>query len=108
MKARIESMGAVNMMALEEYNECEQRFTFLTRERDDLLQSIADTRQAITELDLVSRERFEQAFNTINHNFSEAFHTIFGAGPPDTLLPDPHTSRDPGPHALASPPAQPA
>jgi len=43
MKQRIESMGPVNMMALEEFNECEQRFTFLTRERDDLLQSIADT-----------------------------------------------------------------
>src|SRR5258708_8716282 len=41
MKQRIESMCPVNMMALEEFNECEQRFTFLTRERDDLLQSIA-------------------------------------------------------------------
>ena len=51
MKQRIENMGAVNMMALEEFNECEQRFTFLTRERDDLLQSIADTQQAIKELD---------------------------------------------------------
>jgi len=43
MKQRIENMGAVNMMALEEFNECEERFTFLTRERDDLLKSIADT-----------------------------------------------------------------
>ena len=50
-------MGAVNMMALEEFNECDQRFTFLTRERDDLLQSIADTQQAIAELDAgVARE----------------------------------------------------
>ncbi len=43
MKERIEAMGAVNMMALEEFNECDQRFAFLTRERDDLLQSIQDT-----------------------------------------------------------------
>ena len=80
MKSRIESMGAVNMMALEEFNESEQRFTFLTRERDDLLQSIADTQQAIVELDLVTREKFEKAFNAINSNFSTAFHTIFGGG----------------------------
>ena len=80
MKQRIESMGAVNMMALEEFNECEQRFTFLTRERDDLLQSIADTQQAIAELDLISKEKFEQAFNAINANFSTAFHAIFGGG----------------------------
>src|SRR5258708_4925184 len=96
MKARVESMGAVNMMALEEYNECEQRFTFLTRERDDLLQSIADTQQAIAELDLVSREKFEQAFNSINHNFSEAFHTIFGGGTAERRLTQPASSGDPG------------
>ncbi|HEY2736607.1 MAG TPA: hypothetical protein VGI70_21555, partial [Polyangiales bacterium] len=70
MKSRIEAMGAVNMMALEEFNETEQRFAFLTRERDDLLQSIADTQQAIVELDLVTREKFEQAFHAINTNFS--------------------------------------
>jgi chromosome segregation protein len=106
MKARIESMGAVNMMALEEYNECEQRFTFLTRERDDLLQSIADTQQAITELDLVSRERFEQAFNTINHNFSEAFHTIFGGGTAEMRLTEPDSSGDAGIDVVASPPGK--
>ena len=47
LKLRIESMGPINMMALEEYNECEQRFGFLGRERADLLQSITDTQQAL-------------------------------------------------------------
>jgi chromosome segregation protein len=106
MKARIESMGAVNMMALEEYNECEQRFTFLTRERDDLLQSIADTQQAIAELDLVSREKFEQAFNSINANFSEAFHTIFGGGTAEMRLTEPDSSGDAGIDVVASPPGK--
>jgi chromosome segregation protein len=106
MKARIESMGAVNMMALEEFNECEQRFAFLTRERDDLLQSIADTQQAITELDLVSREKFEQAFNAINHNFSEAFHTIFGGGTAEMRLTEPDSSGDAGIDVVASPPGK--
>jgi len=106
MKSRIESMGAVNMMALEEYNECEQRFTFLTRERDDLLQSIADTQQAIAELDLVSREKFEQAFNSINHNFSEAFHTIFGGGTAEMRLTEPDSSGDAGIDVVASPPGK--
>ena len=53
MKARIEAMGPVNMMALEEFQQCEERDTFLRRERDDLLQSIENTRLAITELDTV-------------------------------------------------------
>ena len=106
MKARVEAIGAVNMMALEEYNECEQRFTFLSRERDDLLQSIADTQQAITELDVVSREKFEQAFNSINHNFCEAFHTIFGGGTAEMRLTEPDSSGDAGIDVVASPPGK--
>ncbi len=106
MKQRIESMGPVNMMALEEYNECEQRFTFLTRELDDLLQSIADTQQAITELDQVSREKFEQAFNAVNANFSEAFHTIFGGGMAEMRLTELDSSGDAGIDIVASPPGK--
>jgi chromosome segregation protein len=106
MKQRIEAMGPVNMMALEEFNECEQRFSFLTRERDDLLKSIADTQQAIAELDLVSREKFEQAFNAINHNFSEAFHTIFGGGMAEMRLTEVDSSGDAGIDVVASPPGK--
>ena len=106
MKARIEAMGPVNMMALEEYNECEQRFAFLTRERDDLLQSIADTQQAITELDQVSRERFEQAFAVINNNFAEAFHAIFGGGTGEMRMTEPDSSGDAGIDMVAQPPGK--
>jgi len=106
MKERIENMGAVNMMALEEFNECEQRFTFLTRERDDLLQSIADTQQAIAELDQISKDKFEQAFNAINTNFSTAFHTIFGGGMAEMRLTEPDSSGDAGIDVVASPPGK--
>jgi chromosome segregation protein len=106
MKQRIENMGAVNMMALEEYNECEQRFTFLTRERDDLLQSIADTQQAIKELDLITKEKFEQAFASINANFTAAFHTIFGGGTAEMRLTEPDSSGDTGIDIVASPPGK--
>jgi chromosome segregation protein len=106
MKQRIDSMGAVNMMALEEFNECDQRFTFLTRERDDLLQSIADTQQAIAELDLISKEKFEQAFNAINANFSTAFHAIFGGGMAEMRLTEPDSSGDAGIDVVASPPGK--
>jgi chromosome segregation protein len=106
MKQRIESMGPVNMMALEEFNECEQRFTFLTRERDDLLQSIADTQQAIAELDLATKEKFEHAFHAINGSFSEAFHTIFGGGMAEMRLTEPDSSGDAGIDIVASPPGK--
>ena len=106
MKQRIESMGPVNMMALEEFNECDQRFTFLTRERDDLLQSIADTQQAIAELDLATREKFEHAFQAINKSFSEAFTTIFGGGVAEMRLTEVDSSGDAGIDIVASPPGK--
>jgi len=106
MKARAESMGPVNMMALEEYQECEQRCGFLTRERDDLLQSIADTQQAIAELDEVSRQKFEEAFAIINANFAEAFRTLFGGGTGEMHLTEADSSGETGIDIAAQPPGK--
>jgi chromosome segregation protein len=106
LKSRIESMGPINMMALEEYNECEQRFEFLGRERTDLLQSIADTQQAITELDQVCKTKFEDAFAVINRNFAVAFHTLFGGGTGEMRLSEPDSSGEPGIDVVAQPPGK--
>src|SRR6266516_4552823 len=106
MKQRVENMGAVNMMALEEFNECEQRFTFLTRERDDLLKSMADTQQAIVELDQATKEKFEHAFHAINKSFSDAFNAIFGGGMAEMRLTEPDSSGDAGIDIVASPPGK--
>ncbi len=106
MKVRIESMGPINMMALEEYNECEQRFGFLGRERADLLQSITDTQQAMEELDLVCKQKFEEAFGVINQNFATAFHTLFGGGTGEMRLSEPDSSGEPGIDVVAQPPGK--
>ena len=105
-KERLESMGPVNMMALEEFQECDQRNAFLTRERDDLVQSIQNTQQAITELDTVSRQKFEEAFTVINRNFSEAFRTLFGGGAGEMRLTEPDSSGDCGIDIVAQPPGK--
>jgi chromosome segregation protein len=106
LKTRIESMGPINMMALEEYNECEQRFDFLGRERTDLLQSITDTQQAIKELDEVCKRKFEEAFSVINQNFAVAFHTLFGGGTGEMRLSEPDSSGEPGIDVVAQPPGK--
>jgi chromosome segregation protein len=106
MKERIEAMGPVNMMALEEYQECEQRAGFLTRERDDLVQSIENTQQAIRELDEVSRQKFEEAFTVINRNFADAFRALFGGGTGEMRLTEPDSSGDAGIDIVAQPPGK--
>ena len=106
MKSRVEAMGPVNMMALEEYNECEQRFTFLDRERADLLQSIADTQQTIGELDQISRQKFEEAFAIINAHFANAFQTLFGGGTGQMRLSEPDSSGEAGIDIATQPPGK--
>jgi chromosome segregation protein len=88
LRQKIEAMGAINMMALEEYAECEARHTFLNTQRKDLLDSIADTAQTIQEIDLVSRQQFEEAFAAINEHFQETFKQLFGGGYGAMILTD--------------------
>jgi chromosome segregation protein len=106
MKARVEAMGPVNMMALEEFQECEQREGFLRRERDDLVQSIENTQLTINELDQVSRQKFEEAFNFINAHFAIAFQTLFGGGTGEMRLSEPDSSGDAGIDIAAQPPGK--
>jgi chromosome segregation protein len=106
MKARVEAMGPVNMMALEEFKECEERESFLRRERDDLVQSIENTQLTITELDQISREKFEEAFNFINSQFAVAFQSLFGGGHGEMRLGEPDSSGEMGIDIVAQPPGK--
>ncbi len=106
MKARVEAMGPVNMMALEEFQECEQREGFLRRERDDLVQSIQNTQLTIHELDEVSRKKFEDAFTFINAQFAVAFQSLFGGGHGEMRLSEPDSSGDCGIDIVAQPPGK--
>jgi chromosome segregation protein len=106
MKARVEAMGAINMMALEEFQECEQRESFLRRERDDLVQSIENTQLTINELDQVSRQKFDEAFAFINAHFAIAFQSLFGGGTGEMRLSEPDSSGDAGIDIVAQPPGK--
>jgi chromosome segregation protein len=106
LKSRIEAMGPINMVALEEYHQCEERYAFLSRERDDLVASIADTQQAIAELDEVSRKKFAEAFVVINQNFAEAFRALFGGGTGEMRLGEAEGATEPGLDIVAQPPGK--
>ena len=106
MKARVKAMGPVNMMALEEFQECEQREEFLRRERDDLIQSIQNTQLTIHELDEVSRKKFDDAFVFINAQFAVAFQSLFGGGHGEMRLSEPDSSGDCGIDIVAQPPGK--
>jgi chromosome segregation protein len=106
MKGKLEAMGPVNMMALEEFDEASQRHTFLESQRKDLLDSIANTQGAIKEIDEVSKLKFDEAFAIINKNFSETFVKLFGGGQATMKLTDESNSAESGIDLVASPPGK--
>ena len=106
LRKRLDSMGPVNMMALEEFQECEERFDFLNRQRRDLLDSIEDTGAAIREIDEVSCEQFQQAFDAVNLNFGESFRELFGGGRGEMKLLDPQDLLETGIEIVAQPPGK--
>jgi len=106
MRARLDGMGPVNMMALDEYKETAERHQFLETQRKDLLDAIADTAATIREIDQVSRQKFEEAFNRINENFQATFRKLFGGGHGFMRLTDLENSAESGIDVVASPPGK--
>ena len=92
LKQRLEAMGPVNMMALEEFHETSERHAFLETQRKDLLDSIENTQASIKEIDDVSRIKFDEAYKIINENFSATFTKLFGGGQAFMRLTDPEAN----------------
>ncbi len=106
MRARLDAMGPVNMMALEEYKETAERHQFLATQRKDLLDAIENTAATIREIDQVSRQKFEEAFHKINENFQATFRKLFGGGQGFMRLTDLENSAESGIDVVASPPGK--
>ncbi len=106
LKQKLEAMGPVNMMALDEYNETSQRHTFLETQRKDLLDSIENTQASIKEIDEISKQKFDEAFHVINDNFSVTFTKLFGGGQAFMKLTDEQNTAESGIDIVASPPGK--
>ncbi len=106
LKGKLEAMGPVNMMALEEFAEASQRHEFLNGQRKDLLDSIGNTQQSIREIDEISHAKFDEAFSVINRNFADTFAKLFGGGRAFMKLTDEQNSAESGIDLVASPPGK--
>jgi len=106
LKEKIDRLGPVNMMAIEQFDELEQRHSFLTTQRRDLVDSIAQTTQAIARIDETTRLRFNEAFAAIQANFQVTFSTLFGGGRAGLTLLDENDPLESGIDIVASPPGK--
>ena len=106
LRQRIEQMGPVNMMALEEYKETAERHGFLEAQRKDLIESIENTQETIKEIDQISRSKFDEAFARINENFAQVFSRLFQGGQAFLRLTDAENQAESGLEIVASPPGK--
>jgi chromosome segregation protein len=106
LKTKIERLGPVNMMAIEQFDELEGRHVFLTTQRRDLVDSIAQTTEAIARIDETTKARFSEAFSAIQANFQVTFSTLFGGGRAGLSLLDENDPLESGIDIVASPPGK--
>ena len=103
---RLDAMGPVNIEAIQEYEELEQRSVFLEGQHADLLNSKAELLEVIAKINNTTRQMFAETFEKIRINFQEMFTELFGGGKANLILTDPSDPLESGIEIIAKPPGK--
>ncbi len=87
-RQKIDNFGEVNLLALNEYEELDKRYQFLSTQISDLNESLSSLERTITRINKISRSRFAETFAAVNACFKEVFAHIFPGGHGELLLTD--------------------
>jgi chromosome segregation protein len=102
----LDEMGEVNLMAIEECAGMEERFTFLSSQKDDLEESLRTLQQAIQRINRTTRQRFQETYNLINAKFQEVFPRLFCGGRAELRLTDEEDLLETGIDIIVQPPGK--
>ena len=102
----LDEMGEVNLMAIEECAGMEERFTFLTGQKEDLEESLRGLQQAIQRINRTTRQRFLETYNLINAKFQEVFPRLFCGGRAELRLTDEEDLLETGIDIIVQPPGK--
>ncbi|MEO0369301.1 MAG: chromosome segregation protein SMC, partial [Pseudomonadota bacterium] len=80
VQGKLDRIGAVNLVAIEEYDECTERKVYLDKQHADLTEAMATLEKAINKIDRETRTRFKDTFEKLNEGFKEFFPKLFGGG----------------------------
>ncbi len=100
------SLGAVNLMAPEEFEEVKQRFEFLDTQLTDLRRAKEDLRRVTEEIQNESAALFTESYEAIKKNFHVMFRRLFGGGRAELKLVDPDAVLESGIEIFAQPPGK--
>jgi len=102
----LDEMGEVNLMAIEECAGMEERFTFLTSQKEDLEESLHGLQQAIQRINRTTRQRFLETYNLVNAKFQEVFPRLFCGGRAELRLTDEEDLLETGIEIIVQPPGK--
>jgi chromosome segregation protein len=106
LKSQAERMGAINLTAIEEYDELARRHQFMGEQKTDLERSLADLKAAIVKINRASRERFQETFDHVNERFQAVFPRLFNGGRAGLVLTSPEGDGEAGVEIFAQPPGK--
>jgi chromosome segregation protein len=106
LKGQAERMGAINLTAIEEYDELARRHAFMTEQKLDLEASLADLKSAIVKINRASRQRFQETFDRVNEKFQQVFPRLFAGGRAGLVLTQPEGEGEAGVEIFSQPPGK--
>jgi len=106
LKRLLDEMGEVNLMAIDECAGMEERYTFLTGQKEDLEESMRSLQQAIQRINRTTRQRFQETYNLINAKFQEVFPRLFCGGRAELRLTDEEDLLETGIDIIVQPPGK--
>jgi chromosome segregation protein len=106
LQKRLDEIGPVNLVAIEEYEETEQRYQFLTKQHDDLVSAKAQLLEIINRINVQTRQMFVETFEKVRENFRAMFVEVFGGGKADLILVDENDVLESGIDIVARPPGK--
>ena len=106
LQTKLDEMGPVNLVAIEEYEETEQRHQFLSQQHDDLVNAKVQLLEIINRINTQTREMFKETFEKIRDNFRAMFVEVFGGGKADLVLSDENDVLESGIEIVARPPGK--
>ena len=106
LKAEIKTLGAVNVNAIEEYKEINERYIFLTTQRNDIINAEEKLQKIISDLAVMMEEQFKEQFELISKNFNVVFREMFGGGKAYLKMMDEDNVLESGIDIIAQPPGK--
>ncbi|MEJ2201159.1 MAG: chromosome segregation protein SMC, partial [Desulfuromonadaceae bacterium] len=106
LRQAVEQIGEVNLMAIEEYRELEQRGRFLVEQQEDLRQSLDGLQEAIGKINRTTRKRFRETFEQVNVKFRDIFPRLFRGGQGELKLTDEADLLETGIEIVVQPPGK--